>query len=69
MILEVALIFLASYLDGRIQYTEIRSVDDDGFVWRCTSKTTNNLVNVPQGSMLGPLLFLLCVSNFFRAIC
>ena len=46
--------WFSSYLDGRTQTTQIGSY---------ISKTQNTTCGVPQGSVLGPLLFLIYIND------
>ena len=51
--------FFRSYLTNRRQYTLVNGVKSDFEYVKCC---------VPQGSVLGPLFFLLYINNIYRAI-
>ena len=55
---ELAIKLMNSYLTNRLQYVQF-----DG----CNSRMTDSLCGVPQGSILGPLLFLIYVNDIVNS--
>ena len=55
---DSAISLMQSYLVNRKQYVEIDKIK---------SKTTTIITGVPQGSILGPLLFLICINDINQA--
>ena len=51
--------FFRSYLTNRRQFTVVNGVQSDIGVVKC---------EVPQGSVLGPLFFLLYINDIYRAV-
>ena len=55
---DSAISLMQSYLVNRKQYVEIEKIK---------SKTTTLITGVPQGSILGPLLFIICMNDINQA--
>ncbi len=63
-----ALGWISSFLLGRMQTVEVSSVDSCGCIRRQESRESQIVSGVPQGSVLGPLLFLLFVNDIQSCI-
>ena len=53
----ISSIFLESYLNNRKQYVNYKNVNSNEAVIKC---------GVPQGSILGTLLFILCINDMYK---
>lgn len=58
-----ALKWFKSYLEDRKQFVEISQVSSQKYIQKFKSKLLNISLGVPQGSILGPLLFLCYLKN------
>ena len=56
---DISIDWFRSYLTGRLQITEINGIRSD---------TRTVRTGVPQGSVCGPLLFLILINDFYRAV-
>jgi len=54
--------WFCSYLTDRLQYVELSSIEND-FIRKFVSKLKTSKYGVPQGSILGPLLFLCYITG------
>lgn len=64
----LALDWFDSYLRGRKQCVGVSSVDESGYLRHYISPELSTLGGVPQGSILGPTLFLLYINNLSQSV-